>query len=472
MKKVTSLEYIKAFTKDYIALLVCGLIGVGIVTVSYFARLDGSRSSTDAYVPLHLTPVEVAVLLQKPDSTKVLRLSSDKVTVGTTVYPLKLTEPPLDSSPSLVKYKGTFYWLGSNSWEKYYAIYTVPKSDLERELDRTVTKEEIDTEYFVNHRVSLVSEHVWFYLIFESVVIGGILYWYWWLVYRVLKKRISWWLFIPGFTLSGIFVFITVLIYSPAFFDGDFFYQRIVLEELFILSFFTTPLLFFLSVICCLIWGILYMFQPTGNLKLAKTHNYKVAGVLLFIICLQLLIDYRSFVSERTYTNQALTAIVNDLDTATLQQIKQHPFLNTAPETENLYYKQLPDELSDIFASLTKSEYAVRGNSVSISIGLLGEEKGLFLWNRPDSLSYADVRTPFPDPALAPVVKTPNLRKAIYEKTAYQTSFIRYLSRPYVASKVISDEDGSVQAIVVSHSEFDSKRFSLFRVIASLLWFW
>lgn len=201
-------------------------VALAVVVGAIPGRWEGSRTQTDAYVPLRpLTPRQAALLLRHPSLEGaplaiVVDVDDGIATVRTTHYVLNVPAS---------------FCAGSPPGDRCYTDVLASGSGFlcEHRVDAQALREELGAELVVRPRDTLPGWVTFFsyllplYVVAETVLLA--------LVFASLLSRLaasSPWLWLPWATVHSALLLVAIPIYSPAFFDYDYFYQRIVVEEL------------------------------------------------------------------------------------------------------------------------------------------------------------------------------------------------------------------------------------------------
>ena len=218
--------------------IVAGALVLSTVIVAAYVpdRWNGGRTGEVADVPLRaLSAIEAAALLRGgPDAQPVARITAltDKTAeVSTRVYPL-VSSVDLGECWAGGRHSGVDYQFCSSSWEDYHNVHRVGRAALERELGRSLSA--ADVQFFVpgyaptGSKPSFASHRLFAYFVSEVVFLTALLSG----IALALRRVRSVLLVPPILTAAAVVSALFVLIYSPAFVDADYFYQRIAVEEL------------------------------------------------------------------------------------------------------------------------------------------------------------------------------------------------------------------------------------------------
>lgn len=255
--------------KGLLVSLVSLIVATTLVSLSLQHRQEPKRTWQDAYIPIRsLTPIEVAAIFisnekRKPSSYAriVINDITDKHIVVLTrnyVVPTNSQHQNIPESYAGVNIQGKSFRIVSNSWENYICQYIVDRIALENILGfplRKTKEADIEKNGFYEDKISFSSKNIWIYAISEIVAISVLL-----IVIIHIFVKLHFLLWLPCLTALDISSVFFVKWYSPAFFDADSFYQRIIIEEI--------PL----------------RFTFVGNLVFGSLYSLPVLSLILLII--------------------------------------------------------------------------------------------------------------------------------------------------------------------------------------------
>ncbi|WP_028582169.1 hypothetical protein [Desulfogranum japonicum] len=255
--------------------LVSLIVATAIVFLSLQQRQEPKRTGPDAYIPIRtITPLEAAVIIvsnsnRKPDSYAriiIVDLTDKNAVILTRNYVIP-TEFPTQHIPESydgVTINGKSFRIVSNSWENYVCQYVVDRIALEQILGYHLSmteKSDIKKNGFNKDKISFSSKKIWMYMISEILAISILLT----IIIEIFTK-LHFLLWLPCLTTLDIALALYVKWYSPAFFDADNFFQRIIIEEI--------PLRFSLGV-GYLLFNNLFLLPIISSLSLATYIIYR-----------------------------------------------------------------------------------------------------------------------------------------------------------------------------------------------------
>ena len=195
-------------------------------------RMVAERTATDAWIPLRqLTLSEAAFLLKQNQAEArhlaIVELSDDTVSLATRDYVLPAPAPSAPG-PDGAASPGEPYVIENATWEGYAVLYELERKPLEAELGRAFSAHELDPTFLDDYSVSLRPSRLPLYVLIEITFITA-----WGLALvealRRLRRPSAWLALAAPWLLAP---FLVSLLYSPAFFDADWFHQRILIETI------------------------------------------------------------------------------------------------------------------------------------------------------------------------------------------------------------------------------------------------
>ncbi len=217
------------------------ILATAIVLFALHYRQEPKRTGYYAYLPIRtLTPIETAAIFtanskRKPNSSESIvttDITDDNITILTRDYVIPVNSPnqKIPESYAGVTIQGKSFRVVRNSWEDYVCEYKVDRVTLENILGYQVSKTKIsdlDKNGFSTDKISFSSKNIWLYVLLEIAVISTLFF----LISQIFIK-LHFLLWIPCITGLDIALIFFVLWYSPAYFDADNFFQRIIIEEI------------------------------------------------------------------------------------------------------------------------------------------------------------------------------------------------------------------------------------------------
>jgi hypothetical protein len=210
--------------------LPCLLVATALVLGTLPGRRTAERTEGDAWVPLRqLTPHEAAFLLRdgavQLDHAAIVGLTQATVLLASRDYVREA------ASASGTAPEERSYLAAAANWSGRCTLYELERRALEAELGRPFRVEEIDGTFIERYPVSLQPSLVPLYALVEiafltiwaTAFVAGLLSG----LQRLPGPRV--WL--AGLASWLVAPCVFVWFYSPAFYDADFFHQRIVLES-------------------------------------------------------------------------------------------------------------------------------------------------------------------------------------------------------------------------------------------------
>jgi hypothetical protein len=387
-------------------------------------------------------------------------LTKSDVTVRTRVYPL-VSNIEDGECAQRVSYHGTNYQICSSSWESYYNVHVVSRSALEKELGGQLTEQDLKSAYLADSATSFASYRLPLYFAIEVAFLTA------WLTGLVLLlRRIRTPLLVAPFVvLAGAVAWMFVLIYSPAFYDADWFYQRIALEE-FIggrgplgLSFRAVMAIAVPLTAICLPLYLVTVFvggvRRVSGLTAARAWM-SVAGVLLAALAIQLGVERQRYIALRERAKAAFRESELALSAEALTAVKADPAL-AQRGAELLRSNVLAPSARDAAEAFLVGAAFVDEAQVFIPLG----EGWHAFFLRNAVYRYGDVRQ----------LKSENITQNDYDviepllRTGEpsETPFWRYLGSPYLAGRDFYDADHRMTAIALMSFDNRPRSASEFR---------
>lgn len=240
---------------------VVSLLAVGLTA---FSRWNGGGGITEWYVPLRSLTAEEVAYLMNADEAWVIGIEDTSVRIAT---------------QSFVRYfsvtgEGAAFIrrdIAPATFSSFYSEYTVNREELERILERGLTAQNIQSEKIAGLRVSFRASDVPWYVFTETLVIAGALI-FLVVAYQHLPSRLM-----LGYPLTIVCVSYLwfLFYYAPALVDADYFYQRVLLEQLFDIVVY----IMIVSVASSLVLGSIQIYFVLRNfvrgfLSTASGHNH------------------------------------------------------------------------------------------------------------------------------------------------------------------------------------------------------
>lgn len=434
------------------------------------SRWEGSRTAEEAYLPLRPLSVSEAVALLELrgqyKGTAILGLTADHVLLGTGNYLLPFRGAPGEKPVEgwTVSVRGTQYAMYSASWEPYYNLHRLPRGSLEQALGRALSDSDVGAGAFAGQRVSFVSHHLYRYVLVEiaalTVLLTGLVLFF--------QKTRSLLLVLPALTVAAIALFLFLRVYSPAFFDADWFHQRIVVERLALAGF----ALFWLgnpvgiSGLCVVLYGLVRVGRALHARRAVSRRRYwSIVGASALSIATVLLVaDFMEYRRERDSARRRLDELEVGLGAPTIALVKADPALAAGAEHQVDFYKRpvLRDEVMAKVDDILDRPRLEPHESVTVFVPLEGAY--LFLW-RTAHFRYADVRT------IGRTIGQREVEAMLASRRSRGHGFLEHLRWPHREGRVVLDPRGEVLAVALV--EQDLLRVpSLAGAIARFMWPW
>lgn len=426
-----------------------------IVLGSLPERWESERSVTSAWVGMRpMSPLEASYLLcvaqleESEVSAGLVEIDESQVLLASSHYILISREPRDESSTCDNRGTNRFKTIWG-SWAEYSLLYRLDRSDLERELGRQVTSEDLSPQQIADWNVSFVQHHVARYVVREIALIAFFL----WALAAFFQKVRSPALILPTLWVASFGFMITVPLYSPAFFDADFFHHRVVVEDIWFLAYAYLLFMFVPALVSLVAYIALRLASIAAYLIGGNSTAYRGAVlVTLLLIGLGVLAgeyaDYRSQSQDCRSDVRAIAARIDDLSWTTDRVFEEYD-----PAQALLSGFSLPSRSREKATSiLAPHDSSIRCDvmmATSLNGRRLGESDFLFLIRRPRTASvYADVRQFWP---------TADVSSEAWDSVAsgetYESSFISFLVGRYAHGKYVSI-DGHEAVVFASESDW------------------
>ncbi|MCA9549442.1 MAG: hypothetical protein KC933_05355 [Myxococcales bacterium] len=369
-----------------------------VVLVALAYRQQARRSDTQAEIPMRqLTAVEAAALLTtEGTNTAILELGDDDVVIGTASYPLPAKEHEVWGSYP----RGGGYVFLHATWEDYYSRYELRRSDLEQALGFCLAPERVSSAALTDDSLSFDASWVPLYAIAEIVFFTC-----WFaaagLAAPRLRRRIS--LVLPALWLWLLVALVFVRFYSPAFFDGDYFFQRVAVEYVGLLSLLvmldlTVPAAASLFVALAFISAeqLAKRHSATGSPSEAATRSrrYRRTTGALLATGMAIFVGWRTvqYVESRTSCLQELTALESRVDVDSLDRALALPRASACDRTARPVRSLEPAVREAVEQILGAKADAASGPPLVVFIPTQSKsDEKLFLRRHTGSL-YVDIR--------------------------------------------------------------------------------
>jgi hypothetical protein len=416
-----------------------------------------------------LTPHEAAALLAAEENrstnhfagTLIERLTPSDAILLTRWYVVETPAPgsPLPESYSLVEVDGRHFELVSGSWESCVSRYRVPREPLQRLVSRPLvaaTPEERTAEGFDDDRVSFSSDLVWLYFVTEVLLIALAL-----VAFYAIFARAHFLLWLPLCMALQLSMMIVVAIYSPAFFDADFFHQRIVIENIALVPLALLSMLGSvgagLPVLSLLAYGLLRLGRLLESREVVALRRYAriVSGVIGLGLSVLLVSEAFRHAKQTAAADRLIGAVRDTCTPARVQTLLE--FLERAglPDHENFIKGgRAPDgartAVRDVLAPRRAGDPVLR-------VLIPFHDRFIFLWAN-DAFMYADVRPLKSDGSS--IGDYERIQLAAESGRSWRTRFGPYLwnrlqgaSTETLLVAVTTNESGKVAAVIVAGSE-------------------
>lgn len=441
-------------------------IAVAVVGIALPFRQKADRSATDAWLPMRsLTPHEAAALLaaevnrstNRYAGTIVERLTPADAVLLTRWYVVEAPAPdtPLPESCGPLGIDGRHFELVSASWENCVSRYRVPREPLERLLGRPLaaaTPEERTAEGFDDDRVSFSSDLVWLYFVAEVLLISLVL-----IALYATFARAHFLLWLPLCTALQIAGLVIVALYSPAFFDADFFHQRIVIEDVALIP--LTPLTWLgtvgvgLPVLSLLAYVLLRLGRLLEARKIVALRRYAVivGGVIGLGLSVLLVAEAVRHAKQAAAAERLIASVRDTCTPARIRPVVEFLERTGLADYENFIKGELAPD--GVRAAVRDVLAPRRAGDPVLRVLLPFRDRFIFLWAN-DVFTYADVRP------LRGIIDGERIEPAAASGRPWRTGFGLYLwnrlqgtSTETLHVAVTTNEAGAVAVVIVAGVE-------------------
>jgi hypothetical protein len=454
--------------KKYGYILVSSIVLASIIVLTAFHyRQKPYRTDTDAYIPIRsLSPSEAAALLLAEDSraagknprTIVQTVDEEHVTILTRDYVIEIPKPDKTAlaPDNAIQVGGQKYLFDANSWENYVCRYKMPRKPLEQIVGRQLSPTppaDVLRSGIREDRISFSNSRIWIYIVAEILLVSVMLL----LAYFVVTKT-NFLLWLPCFAVFIISLSFIVKYFSPAFMDGDFFHQRIVIEGILLIVLFicamSYPVGFYLTVLSLCIFLVYRMgkiFAKKQILILAK-YTRIVLVIVVIIATSGSIIEYLQFLKISGNAGHMINNVQKALSTTKTRDLVMTLESHGIDMHQNMLEKEIlpADTMNYINGILSSRSNGDPDLRVLIPI----EKQYFFLWKN-DHFSYGDTR--LLKGRYSEIIDREYIEPAVASRCYYKTNFARYLfnvtqwrSTKYIEVAVTLDDKGSLSSAVIA----------------------
>lgn len=373
------------------------ILSVALVLGAIPGRREGNRSAEEAFLPLRpLTPQEAAFLLEECESTEsphtvIVGVEGGDAILATRVFvvPRSIADSShgewLDTREQTAPYR-----IASVSWEGYSSLYRVPRVELEHARGKPLDEAGFAPDFVEKRPVSFAPHRLGRYVAIEIAFLTT------WLTLLVLLlrrlRRITLLLpvLVPALWVPMIFVWF----YSPAFFDADWFHQRVVLEPIALACWGVAGFFLLLPATASLVlFAALRLAELLASRRNAGVAGYRrsAVGVLLAIACLYMIVRYGAYRVQLSSCRASVGAVVAGIEDGSRLRALLSSMVTLPANTNLMKAGEAPQAVQARVDSLL----TMGGQNPSDELVLLVRNAGpsgeeLFLWR--NGFRYADFR--------------------------------------------------------------------------------
>ncbi len=418
-------------------IIVALLVSTAIVTIGLHFRQTPERSATDAYLPMRpLFPDEAAALLVAEDEreadaysrTVIIEADSEYIVLLTRDYPIRVPSSTTSTPESHghVSIAGRSFHLTSNSWENYVSRYRVPRVPTERWMGRSLApapEAELSRSRFNEDRISFSSDRIWIYFLTEVLFLACLI-----VGVALVLGKLSWLLWLPCLMAMQVLVLLFVCAYSPAFFDADWFHQRIVIERIALADLSLIGLAHPYSLFAATLSLVVYLLRKLGatlatrNMLPTRTYWVLAFGIGAGSVSVLLISQYLAFKSMARRSGALLTKTITVLEETNLDRLIAHVTPQAGAPQENLLKENRLT--ADGLETITKILGVRSSSDPDLRILIPVEGKYLFLW-RNNRFAYADIRGL--KSSSSSIIDYEFIQRVVHTGRGARTSFPAYL---------------------------------------------
>lgn len=279
----------------------CLLLATALVVIALPSRRTGERSATDAFLPLRQPtgPEAVELMRQGADEehpqSAILGEEGRDLLIATRLYAVPV-ERADESHGEWLDDGESRYRISSATWDAYYSLYRVDRVAYERALGRRLEASDFSRPPFVDeYTLSFDPADLPEYLAIE---IGFLAAWFLLLAKALLAVRRPTAVLpvlVPLLLAPAFFV----AFYSPAFADADWFFQRIVVEQVALFGLGAGLLLLLPALASAAVYVLLRAAECLAERRDASASTYRIRtlagiGLLCLLFVVVQLLRYRA----------------------------------------------------------------------------------------------------------------------------------------------------------------------------------
>ena len=369
--------------------------------------------------------------------------------MATAVYvlPGRNTQPETIGS---VIFNGKSFNVISASWEGYRLLYRVNRQEVESRLNISILPNQIHWDLGNTYKYSFLNENLYWYCIIEILLLTLII-----MILTLTLRFVRNVLFVVSILALLCIATVTVTSwYSPAFFDADLFFQRVVLEEFALQS---MKILGLMSLFSAISLALMLPYLGAKLFKLFGVRNrsywLSMSAILIFLGLIYYVLEYRAYNQSVRQARAILTKLESRLATephATIvASLRPH---NNSSDSQNKYLvseiakKELSEILSECLATTLEHEIMmVIPQSSQSYFYLLCDYKSC----------HMDTKDLWVDSAEMPSYR--KIARMIIDQKDHIGTILEFLSGDYMEGKVLLNADYQSQAFIIVKSTGNNK---------------
>ena len=374
-------------------------VGVASVMLSVFAALTcyqfrqtPYRTGHEAWIPFRTITVQEATKLYQSSYNgirylDIISYGDESVLVSTSrfVLPEGVTSGEAPNGMSAV------------SWNGYKTIHEIPRKPFEKSIGLDMSR--VPQTQIDMTKVSFDSRRLGFYIAFEVVFVAVSLFL---LIFCFYVIRSKWW-WLPAYMIWTTLYTISVIKYSPALFDADMFYQRLMVDIPIPFMVLSSGWLFpigGLMVAGGIISWLVKMLQKNGSIgSTGRLYSKRMAQVSPFIVVVSII------VAMNYYRESGIQNCLNEIrSTLEKEQIQSLAGFSEDIDLPNgdlkkcslNSCKRLESRLQSLRVAIRPSAISTKCGSGSTEITLfmpITADRWIFAMLGPDR-TYGDIRNP------------------------------------------------------------------------------
>jgi hypothetical protein len=374
------------------------------------------------------------------------KLTNEHVYLVTDYYLLPESADPVESF-AIVRYGDSAYRVYSASWEGYSNSHRLNRSELEKEIGRPLTDRDVDTSLKVRP-ASFSSHHVWLYVLCEILFLSLLAT----SAFVIVQRAKNGWSLFGSLLLLNAAFLVLVMVYSPAFYDADFFHQRVVVENLWLCSFAVLMWIGPLAVAIVPFFLLSRLGRILQKWKAVPARTFWLGSTLILLMAVSglLLWDFTRYRSHKSMSTALLERVEQEMRPKVISFITGDPGMRVR-NTDFFKKEVLSKEVMGEIDRLLDPRSAYSGHALRILVPISRGEEFLFLWAH-ESFKYADVRS-LKTESRVTIIDYNEILEMIDRKAGYSSDFVRFVTGRPLEGRVLLDRNQEIMAICLVDAE-------------------